>query len=198
YDFGRAEGQFYLAMRFIDGTSLEVAELDEARLIEVMISVCRAVHSAHESGVIHRDLKPANVMLSAEGRPMVLDFGLAKTVEGSVDGAVSGMVMATPPYMPPEQALGRKENIDRRSDVYGLGAILYAMVAGRPPFEAGSPMEILMKVVNDDLVAPRRHNPELSAPLETIILKALEKKPDHRYSTASELADDRERLASVG
>jgi serine/threonine protein kinase len=195
YEFGRSEGQYFLTMRFVDGRSLDGATLDERQLVDVMISVCRAVHSAHEAGVIHRDLKPANVMLTAEGRPIVLDFGLAKTVEGSIDVSVSGMVVGTPSYMPPEQAMGHKE-IDRRSDVYSLGATLYTMAAGRPPFQADAPMEVLMKVIRDEPDAPRRHNPAVSPLLETIILKALEKDPDRRYATAADLADDLARLSS--
>lgn len=196
YEFGRSEGQYYLVMKFVDGRPLDGADLDAARLVEVMASVCRAVHSAHEAGVIHRDLKPQNIMLSAEGRPIVLDFGLAKTVEGSVDVSVSGMVVGTPSFMPPEQAMGRKELIDRRSDVYSLGATLYAMLARRPPFEAPSPMEVLMKVIHDEVASPRRHNPAVPPLLETIILRALEKDPARRYASAAELADDLERYAA--
>jgi len=196
YEFGQSEGQHFLTMKFIDGRPLDGAPLDERQLVAVMTSVCRAVHSANEAGVIHRDLKPANVMLTAEGRPIVLDFGLAKTVEGSIEVSVSGMVVGTPGYMPPEQAMGQKDGIDRRSDVYSLGATLYAMVAGRPPFEADSPMEILMKVIRDEAEPPRRWNPAVSPALETIILKALEKEPQRRYATAAELADDLERLTS--
>jgi serine/threonine protein kinase len=196
YEFGQSRGECYLVMKFIDGSPLDRGSLEGPELLKVMIPVCQAVHHAHESGVIHRDVKPQNIMLTTDGWPFVLDFGLAKNVEASADVSVSGMAMGTPPYMSPEQAAGRRDQIDRRSDVYGLGATLYALVAGRPPFQADTPMEVLLKVLNEEVVPPRRLRPAVPAAMETIILKALEKNPEHRYATAGDLAEDLGRLFS--
>lgn len=196
YEFGRSKGEYYLVMKLIDGPSLDAAGLGGADLVKAMIPVCRAVDHAHKAGVIHRDLKPQNVMLTSEGWPYVLDFGLAKNVDAGKELSQSGMAVGTPPYMSPEQAQGRRDLIDRRSDVYALGATLYALVTGRPPFEGATPMEVLLKVIKEEVTPPRHVKAETPPMLEAIILKALEKDPARRYATASDLAEDLRRLST--
>jgi serine/threonine-protein kinase len=191
YDVGDHEGQLYFSMQYIDGTTLarRVADgplppREAARLVAI---VARAVHHAHENGVIHRDLKPSNVLLDRAGEPHVMDFGLARPVAGGESLTHTGAIVGTPSYMAPEQAEGNRGTA--ASDIYSLGALLYHLLTGKPPFQAASLLDTLLLVREQELVEPRRLNPKVDRDLEWICLKCLEKRPVDRYKTASELAD---------
>src|SRR5262249_33848906 len=165
-------------MKLVDGPSL--AEVlpryaDPRAAARLVAEVARAVHHAHERGVLHRDLKPSNIVLDAEGRAHVTDFGLAKRIEGDVGVSVSGPVLGTPSYMSPEQASGRKGLVTTAADVYGLGAVLYACLTGRPPFRGESVVEILERVRERPPERPCLVNPRVPRDLETVCLKCLEK-----------------------
>ena len=158
-----------------------------------MVKVARAIAYAHRCGVIHRDLKPANVLLDQRGNPRVTDFGLVKKVQGDSNLTGSGQIMGTPSYMAPEQARGSRGKIGPAADTYSLGATLYALVTGRPPFQAATAIDTMLMVINDEPVPPRRLNASLPRDLETICLKCLEKDPRTRYSSAEALAEDLDR-----
>jgi WD40 repeat protein len=196
YEVGNHEGQHYFSMKLIEGGSLrqQGAEFrrDPRRAARVLAEAARAVHYAHQRGILHRDLKPANILLDAAGRAHVTDFGLAKRVEGGADLTGSGLIVGTPGYMAPEQTRGTK-GLTTAADVYSLGAILYELLTGRPPFPGDDPLAIFVRVLNDDPEKPRSLDPELDRDLETICLKCLEKEPERRYRSAEALADDLER-----
>jgi len=197
YEVGQHEGQHYFSMGFVEGESLaqKVAggPLPAREAAELVKQVAESVHYAHERGVIHRDLKPANVLLDLQGRPRITDFGLAKTIQNDRGLTATGQVMGTPSYMPPEQASGQTEHIGPPADVYALGAILYCLLTGRPPFQASSPMDTLLQVLELEPVPPRQLNLSVPRDLETIALKCLQKESRRRYSSARELADDLDR-----
>jgi predicted Ser/Thr protein kinase len=198
YEVGTDEGRPFIAMQFIEGRTLEQAAADMTlgEKMQVVRDVAEAVHAAHETGLIHRDLKPQNIMVErrADGtwRPHVLDFGLARESEASGLTA-SGAIVGTPPYMAPEQARGDLPGLDRRTDVYALGAVLYRLVTGRPPFEGGH-LDVAMRVIHTEPVPPRRVDPTLPVDIEAIVLKCLEKDRDRRYPTAQALARDLQRF----
>ncbi|HLY74542.1 MAG TPA: serine/threonine-protein kinase, partial [Planctomycetota bacterium] len=180
----------YLAMEYIDGRTLAECKLSRLQLLDLFVKVARAVDSAHKGGVVHRDLKPPNIMVTSDLWPYVMDFGVAKAIAIENSQSVSGTVVGTPAYMPPEQAEGRLSGIDGRSDVYSLGATMYAVLLGRPPFEGMSVMEILRKVSTEPVRPPRQVDPSFPADVEAIILKAMSWDPKDRYPTAGALADD--------
>jgi serine/threonine-protein kinase len=155
--------------------------------------VARAVHHAHQHGVLHRDLKPSNILLDGDGRPYVADFGLAKRLEADDTLTQSGALVGTPGYMSPEQATGRKGPVTTAADVYGLGAVLYALLTGWPPFRASTMLETLEQVRGHDPEPPGRVNPRVNRDLETVCLKCLKKEPERRDASAEALADDLER-----
>ncbi len=172
-----------LAMK-IQGTPMQPAEA--ARLVQIL---AEAMHAAHEQNILHRDLKPANVLLTTGGIPKITDFGLAKKLDDAGQ-THSGSVMGTPSYMPPEQAEGNVKTLGPGADVYTLGAILYELLTGRPPFKASTPVDTLMQVLFEEPVPPRRLQSKLPRDLETICLKCLQKDPHKRYADASSLAEE--------
>ncbi len=194
YEIGQHDGQPFFTMKYVAGTTLakRLAEgpMHPREAAELLAPICRAIHFAHERGVLHRDLKPSNILIDEEGRPHVSDFGLAKRVETDAELTLSGAVLGTPSYMAPEQAAGKRGKIGRESDVYSLGTILYQMLTGRPPFQAATPVETVMMVVEQEPLPPRLLNPRADRELEMIALKCLQKPPELRYGTAAELADD--------
>jgi WD40 repeat protein/tRNA A-37 threonylcarbamoyl transferase component Bud32 len=198
FEVGEHEGQHYFSMGYVEGSSLAGAVADgpfpSRKAAQLTKKVSEAVAYAHSHGVIHRDLKPANVLLDQDGQTRVTDFGLAKRVEGKSDLTASGQILGTPSYMPPEQAAGKLDQIKETADVYALGAILYTLLTGRPPFQADNPLDTLMQVLEREPVSPRQLNPTVPRDLETICLKSLEKEPRRRYASARELADELERF----
>jgi hypothetical protein len=216
YDIGEHAGQPFFSLEFVDGPSLEkwlAGRPHPARpAAELVETLARAVHAAHERGIIHRDLKPANILLQKDegGRmkdepdgsdssfllppssfqPKVTDFGLAKHLDAAVGQTKSGAIMGTPSYMAPEQASGRGHEVGPRTDVYGLGAILYELLTGRPPFRAATVVATLQQVCFQEPVPPSRYQPRLHRDLETICLQALAKEPARRYASALALAED--------
>ena len=196
YEIGDHEGQHYFSMKLIEGGNLArqvPSLLNNPRVaIKALIGVARAVHHAHQRGILHRDLKPANILLDAKGEPLVSDFGLAKLMEGGSDITRSGAIVGTPSYMAPEQATAQK-GLSTAVDVYSLGAILFELLTGRPPFRAETPLQTLVNVVEDEPDRPSSVKGGVDHDLETICLKCLQKEPQKRYGTAEALADDLER-----
>ncbi len=194
YQVGEIDGQHYYSMRFIPGRNLgELAEnhpLPPRRAAAYLEVVARAVHHAHGRGILHRDLKPRNIIIDADDRPYVTDFGLAKWLLGGPSELTAmGTLVGSPPYIAPEQVIDASA-VTVAADVYGLGATLYHLLTGRPPFHAGSVHETLRQVQHDEPVPPAQLVPGLDRDLETICLKCLEKDPRRRYGSAQELADD--------
>ena len=191
---GETDGWRYFGMKLVRGRTLAqlmaagpVGEREAARMV---LLAARAIQYAHQHGVVHRDLKPANILLDDEATPFVSDFGLAKQ---QVDGGsltATGAILGTPLYMAPEQASAGRQPVGPASDVFSLGAILYALVAGRPPFQASSPVGTLLQLLEQEPAPPRRYNKDLSRDLEMIVMRAIQKPPELRYPSAGALADD--------
>lgn len=205
YEVGEHQGQQYFSMKLVEGGSLaallKTSTTDVPRLnprksvksvVEILISVNRAVHYAHQRGILHRDLKPGNILLDTNNQPLVTDFGLAKCVEGDSKQTQTGAILGTPSYMAPEQARAEKQ-LTIAADVYSLGAILYECLIGRPPFQATTTIEIVMQVLEKEPTRPSALNPQVDRDLETIALKCLEKDPARRYESAATLADELDR-----
>jgi len=197
YEVGEHEGKPFFSLEFCPGGSLEkklrgtpLPPAEAARLGETL---ARAMQAAHEKNVIHRDLKPANVLLAEDGTPKITDFGLAKKLD-DVGQTASGTIMGTPSFMSPEQAGGKSKEIGPAADVYALGAILYKLLTGRPPFKAATALDTVLQVMSDEPVAVRQLQPKTPRDLETICLKCLRKEPGKRYATALELAEDLHRF----
>jgi WD40 repeat protein len=198
YEVGDCEGQHYFSMKLVEGGSLATLRrsVESPTLLrsvaKMVAAVARAVHYAHQRGILHRDLKPANVLLDRDGQPQVTDFGLAKRVEGDSGLTQSGAIVGTPSYMAPEQARAVK-TLTTAVDVYSLGAILYELLTGQPPFRAATALDTLLQVIEREPEPPRKVHPQADAELATMALKCLEKDPAKRYGSAEALADDLER-----
>jgi serine/threonine protein kinase len=195
HEVGEHEGQHYYTMDYVAGRDLgalvrESGPLPPARAAECVKTLAEAVHFAHQRGTLHRDLKPQNVLIDAAGVPHIADFGLAKIVERDESLTHDGVAMGSPSYMPPEQAAGRLDQVGPHSDVYSLGAILYELLTGRPPFRAETPVATMRQVMESEPAAPRKLNASLPPDLETICLKCLEKNPARRYHSARALAEE--------
>ena len=195
YEVGDHNGQRYFSMKLVEGGNLADC-LDDFQdnpraAAALMVEVAEAVQHAHMRGILHRDLKPANILVDAEGRPHVTDFGLARRVEDDAGMTLSGAILGTPSYMAPEQAAGRRRgSITTATDIYGLGAVLYALLANRPPFPGESVVDTLTMVRERPPEPPGKFNRRVPRDLETICLKCLEKDPRRRYGSAQAVADD--------
>jgi WD40 repeat protein len=199
YAVGEAEGRPYFALEFLEGGSLadklDGTPLPSGPAAQLVETLARAMQAAHQRGIVHRDLKPANVLLSADGTPKIADFGLAKQLQGEPGASApgsptqSGAIMGTPSYMAPEQAQGQSKQIGPAADVYALGAILYELLTGRPPFKAPTPLDTMLQVLGAEPVPPSRFQ-KVPRDLETICLRCLQKEPRKRYASALDLADD--------
>lgn len=194
YEIGETDGLPFFSMEFVDGGSLasrlknsSPSDMEAARLVEW---IARAVHYAHGRGIVHRDLKPANILLTADGVPKIADFGLAKFVSDDPGATASGAVVGTPSYMAPEQAAGNPSEVGPAIDIYALGAVLYELLTGQPPFRGKTFMETIRKVQEEAPIFPRVLNARVDPGLEAICLKCLEKLPEDRYPTAEALAED--------
>lgn len=198
YEVGRADGYPFFSMEYVEGTTLAElvrnGPLEPVRAVRLVRAIAEAIHYAHQQGILHRDLKPSNVLIDAIDQPRVSDFGLARDLADDSELTVTGQAIGSPNFMPPEQAEGRPADISPRSDVYGLGAMLYYLLTGRPPFAADSAVATLRQVVQNDPVPPRLLNPSLPRDLETICLRCLEKEPSRRYASGQEVADELSRF----
>ena len=196
YEAGEQDGLPYFSMKLVEGTRLSAhvrrLSREPRAAVRLLVSVARAIHHAHQRGVIHRDLKPANIMIDGGGEPHVTDFGLARRVGAETGATQSGAVVGTPSYMAPEQAAGGAKSLTTAADVYSLGAILYELAAGRPPFYAATAAGTIRQARDDQPASIRRLNPAVDRDLETICLKCLCKNPEDRYGSAALLADDLE------
>ena len=194
FEVGEHEGHHYFSMGLVEGESLAHrmanGPLAPKAAAEFVQQIAKAIEYAHDKGVIHRDLKPANILIDKDGQPRVTDFGVAKKVEGDSNLTATGQILGTPSYMPPEQAAGRLGEVGPLADVYSLGAILYAALTGRPPFQASNPMDTLLQVLDNDPVSPRQLDSKIPRDVETICLKCLEKDPRRRYDSAAALQAD--------
>src|SRR5262249_39976340 len=160
----------------------------------LLATLAEAMHAAHQGGIVHRDLKPANILFTPDGTPKVTDFGLARRLEGGAGLTLSGVPLGTPSYMAPEQARGQTRAIGPAVDVYALGAILYELLTGRPPFQGETPAETVLQVIQQEPVPPARLNAKVPRDLETICVKCLHKEPARRYASAAALANDLRRF----
>lgn len=201
YEFGTEESCAYLVMEYVDGPSLkqelnERGPYDEVRAAELIGQACLALGAAHEQGIMHRDVKPDNMMLTRQGAFKLVDLGLAKHEDAASDQTVTGATMGTPHYISPEQILGAKE-IDRRADIYSLGATLFFLATGTTPYEGTSGAHIMAKHLNDPLPDPRRVRPELSVAFSRVVARAMAKSPDDRYQDTRDLRADLDRVRTL-
>lgn len=202
YEIGEHQGQHYYSMAFIAGRTVTAAWRNAASSSErpsaarlrdaatLVATIAGAVHYAHQRGVLHRDLKPGNILVDAQGEPHLTDFGLAKLIKKESTLTLSHAILGTPAYMAPEQARGDAKAVTTAADVYGLGAVLYELLTGVPPFGGGTTMETIRQVLDQEPRRPSLGNPAVDRDLETICLKCLEKDPDQRYRSAAAVAED--------
>ncbi len=198
HDAGDVDGRPYFTMELVEGGNLarqiQGVPQPARQAAELVATLAEAIHAAHQSGIVHRDLKPGNILLTRDGTPKVADFGLARRLEGDGGLTLSGVPLGTPNYMAPEQARGDSRALGPATDVYALGAILYELLTGRPPFNANSGAATLQQVLTDEPVSPARLNPQVPRDLTTICLKCLSKAPPGRYASAAALAEDLRRF----
>jgi WD40 repeat protein len=199
YEVGEQDGRPFYTMKFMEGGTLterlaaRSAPLAPREGVSLLVKIARAVHHAHQRAILHRDLKPGNILLDTQGEPHVSDFGLAKCLDSADGLTVSGAMLGSPSYMSPEQAAGQSERLTTASDTYSLGALLYQLLTGRPPFEAATPMATMKRVMEEEPRIPSALNSTVDRDLETICLKCLEKDPQRRYASADALAEELER-----
>src|SRR5499425_2359665 len=197
YEVGERDGSCYFSMKFVEGGQLDElvkrGPMPIRRAVELIAKVARTVHYAHEHGILHRDIKPGNILLDQNGEPHLTDFGLARLVEA--ESTVTGTleVLGTPSYMAPEQAAGEHTKLGSTTDVYGLGAVLYQLLTGQPPFAGGTTYETIKLLLETEPRQPRLLNSRIDRDLSTVCLKCLEKDPKRRYPAAAGLAEDLER-----
>src|SRR5262245_29011647 len=198
YDVAEHEGRSYFTMEFVVGGCLAhklAGRPQPARQAAAMMAMLAdAVQVAHQAGIVHRDLKPANILLTTDGTPKITDFGIARRLDSGAGPTQSGELLGTPSYMAPEQAAGKTRAIGPAADVYALGAILYELLTGRPPFRAETAAETTFQVISHEPASPLRLNATVPRDLDTICLKCLHKDPERRYATAQALADDLRRF----
>ncbi len=194
HEIGEESGRHFFAMDFVEGESLSAivarGPLVPEQAARWMVLIAEAVHHLHEQGIVHRDLKPSNVVIDSAGEPVVMDFGLAKVFDSEHGATRSGAILGTPSYMSPEQAAGRNSLISARSDVYSLGAMLYEMLSGRPPFREATPLDTLVQVIEGEPTLLRQLRSTIPRELELICFRCLEKNPARRYASAADLAAD--------
>src|SRR5215510_11751927 len=197
HEVGEHDGRLYFSMDYVEGQSLAALvrehPLPEETAARHVKTAAEAIHYAHRQGFLHRDLKPSNILIDESNQPRITDFGLAKRMDSDSRLTITGAVLGTPSYMSPEQAAGKSDQVGPASEVYSLGAILYELLTGRPPFQAATPLDTVLLVLNSEPVSPRLLAPRLDRDLETICLKCLEKERRRRYQSAQELADDLDR-----
>ena len=197
YEVDERDGSCYFSMKFVEGGQLDEVTRREPmpirRAVELIAKVARTVHYAHEHGILHRDIKPGNILLDAKGEPHLTDFGLARLVESESSVTHTLDILGTPSYMAPEQAVGNNTAVSHATDVYGIGAVLYQLLTGHPPFAGGATYETIRLLLDTEPRQPRLLNPKIDRDLSTICLKCLEKDPKRRYSSALALAEDLER-----
>ena len=197
YEVGERDGACYFSMEFVEGGQLDASRLSanpcrSGSAVELIAKLARTVQYAHEHGILHRDIKPGNILLDQKGEPHLTDFGLARLVETESTVTRTREVLGTPSYMAPEQAAGETTKLRKATDVYGLGAVLYQLLTGHPPFAGGTTYETIQLLLDTEPRQPRLLNPKIDRDLSTICLKCLEKDPQRRYSSALALAEDLE------
>ncbi|PYS36977.1 MAG: hypothetical protein DMF71_19420, partial [Acidobacteria bacterium] len=196
HEVGERDGSCYFSMKLVEGGQLDEVVRHEAMSIrcavELIAKVSRTVHYAHEHGILHRDIKPGNILLDKKGEPHLTDFGLARLVESESTVTRTLEVLGTPSYMAPEQAVGNNAQLTSATDVYGLGAVLYQLLTGHPPFAGGTTYETMKLLLDTEPRQPRLLNPKIDRDVSTICLKCLEKDPQRRYSSSLALAEDLE------
>ena len=194
HEVGEFEGQYYFSMDFVEGKNLselvKAEPLPPRRAAWYLKSIAEAIHYAHQKGILHRDLKPSNILIDSLDQPRITDFGLAKQFNSETELTLTGQTLGSPAYISPEQAFGRASDLNHRSDIYSLGAVLYHLITGRPPFQGQTSHQILLQTQSVEPIPPRRLNPGVPDDLQTICLKCLEKNPAKRYQTSQELAED--------
>src|SRR5438874_4842960 len=196
HEVGERDGSCYFSMKFVEGGQLDEVvrrkPMSIRQAAELIAKVAHTVHYAHEHGIVHRDIKPGNILLDVKGKPHLTDFGLARLIETESAMTRTMEVLGTPSYMAPEQAVGNNAAVSSVTDVYGLGAVLYQLLTGQPPFAGGTTYETIKLLLDTEPRQPRQWNPKIDRDLNTICLKCLEKDPKRRYASALALADDLE------